>query len=164
MPPHGQQAAANGAIGGAGVLGRNGFIEERAAGGMTLKNVPASLQRAQAQMQAAQCLRDEPQDAIRVLVQMIEKNICEETHKMKERIDRIRCMVFRGGMREEHDAIREEEARYLLVTAPMRKQRDYLINQLAQLHPIAPIVATAQDYEVEEARDAAPKPQARKKR
>ena len=83
---------------------------------------------------------------------------------MKERIERIRSMVFRGGPREEMDAVREEEARYLLLTSPMRKQREYLIIQLGQLHPMPPIVATAQDYEIEEARDAAPKPQARKKR
>lgn len=112
---------------------------------LRLRNVPPEIERlheenlrlvdsaVQQLQQNPALISDCPQSrAVHMLVSTIEQNICEETHKLHERIARMRSMVWRGGPREENERIKEEEARYQLVTAPMRRQRDWLLQQIIE--------------------------------
>lgn len=100
-------------------------------------------------------ISDDPGRACEALIRLIEQNICEETQKLHERVARLRSMVWRSP-REENERIKEEEARYQLVTAPMRRQRDWMLQQFVQFTaPIPPPIHVApyNDYAAEEVRE-----------
>lgn len=63
------------------------------------------------------------------LIADLDRRIAEEETKVRERIDRLRH--YAGP--DEEDEIREAWGRFNMSVEPMRRQRDYVIKQLATI-------------------------------
>lgn len=63
------------------------------------------------------------------LIADLDRRIAEEETKVRERIDRIRHYAGTGG----EDEMREAYGRFNMNVEPMRRQREYVIKQLATI-------------------------------
>lgn len=63
------------------------------------------------------------------LIADIDRRIAEEEEKVRERVRRLRA--YAGP--DEEDEIREAWGRFNMSVEPMRRQRDYVIKQLATI-------------------------------
>jgi hypothetical protein len=65
----------------------------------------------------------------RELIADLDRRIAEEETKVRERIDRLRA--YAGP--DEEDEIREAWGRFNMSVEPMRRQRNYVIKQMATI-------------------------------
>lgn len=66
------------------------------------------------------------------LIADLDRRVAEEETKVRERIDRIKYYAAP----DEEDEIREAWGRFNMTVEPMRRQRDYVIKQLATIEAL----------------------------